>query len=229
MAAIDPRGNVPLPPSTGLPARPQAIRSPLVAEPASVRQARAAYQRVLVLDQEIADRKRAAEEAATAARAADILADADAVAAGEDPAPISKRQHGKAAKALEEVEREHLVNRTALLKTRAALRDAIIRDRGEWLAAVRLEEAEAAAEFAAAVEALDAPAKRLAAARGATEWLEEVTDLEVPAGVATRRMLARVTGSQHEVFDLLTGLRGVTAPPKPTSPPASPAESVFTS
>jgi hypothetical protein len=225
----DPRGSVPMPPTAGIPARPPAVRSPLVVEPDSVKEARTAYQRILIRDEEIADKKRAAKDAATAARAADIVADADAIAAGEDPGPASKRQHAKAAAALEEIEREHLVNRTALLKTRATLRAAIVSVRDEWLSAVETEESEAAAEFAAAVEALDAPAKRLAAVRGAAQWLEEVSNVDVPTGVSTRQMLTRVAGSQHEVADLVAGLRGVTAPPKPTHRPASPAESVFVS
>jgi hypothetical protein len=206
--------------------RPPEPHVPRIAAPPTVEEAVEAHWRVLDDWIEASDLRKVAQRKTKEAYKADILADADAVAAGGEPLPNSKRSEGKAKLAEVEADRNVAVLSEAGRKTAQRVTEAVCAARDEWIADLEQREVETAERVRSALAALTTATSELRAHRGAIAWLREV-DVEgqrLPDHVSTGRLNVDVGGSngigarQHPVSDVLAALSTVADPPAPTHP-----------
>lgn len=218
-------GNVPTLPAPGTPQRPQPIGVPTVATPEKVTELHAIYRKVEGAFQEAYDRRAIARQAVKRAWAEDIVADAEAFAAGEKPMPEAKRSEPAALKELEEADRQLIVLTRSGTLSRVNLEREIVAARDPWLADVTVEETAAVTAYRDTLAAFAAAAERLARTRGARLWLERV-DRDVPSGSPVGRFDVTVRNTPHPYTELIAALGGVAeAPAEPRRPEATESES----
>lgn len=190
----------------GTPKRPPNIQAPKLLRPKGVEQAAAAHLAVLDRFDEASRRRKAAQDALTAAKAQDIRADADRVLEGKPTLSPDERAEPKAAAELAEAERELIVLTHAGTDTRDRLMAALAAEKDAWLPRLEKEHEQRMAAFEEAVADLRRAANALSEVRGAVRWLGDLEPHKVPIGSPGGRIDVRVNRVVHPVDVVLTAL-----------------------